>query len=171
MVYAAGMRIVWLSLLLITLPACSDDSGDADGDAAGRGGSSAGNGNGGSSFAGNAGSSTAGSGNGGSSFAGSGGVSNAAGSGGGGAGGSGGSSATGCAAFCERSLDECENDDAQECFDSCDNSAELCPAESAALIECALPRPDSDFYCEMGITTAKEGVCDAEATALLLCLF
>lgn len=90
-----------------------------------------------------------------------------------GMGGSGGmgSGATGCTAFCERSLDECTADDPVECFDSCDNSARLCPPESAALIACVLPRPDSDFHCEMGITTPNDDVCDAEATALLACLF
>jgi hypothetical protein len=82
-----------------------------------------------------------------------------------------GSGATGCTAFCERSLPECTNDDPVECFDSCDNSARLCPPESAALIACVLPRPDSDFRCVMGVTTADDGVCAAESTALLACLF
>ena len=156
------MRTVWLSLLLVTSQACSDDSGDGDGNAAGRGGSSAAGSGGGSGVAGRGGSNAAGR---------RGGAVGSAGSNAAGGGGAAGSGATGCAAFCERSLDECENDDPQECFDSCDNSAELCPPESAALIQCALPRPDSDFYCERGITTPNDEVCAAERTELLLCLF
>jgi hypothetical protein len=92
---------------------------------------------------------------------------------GGNAGGSAGSAneATGCNGLCGRALD-CDNDDFADCVTNCETSAELCPEESDDAIECSLARPDSDFECDNnGVTALVDGVCEAEATALLGCLF
>jgi hypothetical protein len=91
---------------------------------------------------------------------------NLAGSGGGMA-----SNATGCDAYCARSLEECTSDDVEDCLASCERDEELCPSQSADWLECLLPRPDSDFRCLMGITTPNEDVCDTESTELQRCMF
>ncbi len=83
--------------------------------------------------------------------------------------GSAGSGATGCDAYCERSLDECQNDDVEDCLQACERDAELCPSQSADWLECVLPRPNSDFFCLMGVTTPNDDVCDTEYTELLRC--
>ncbi|HKO94964.1 MAG TPA: hypothetical protein VJU61_27610 [Polyangiaceae bacterium] len=79
--------------------------------------------------------------------------------------------ATGCAAFCARSVG-CANDPAADCVRSCQQSSRLCPAESAAAMACARAQPDSNFHCdsELQITAVNEDVCSSETDDLLECV-
>ena len=79
--------------------------------------------------------------------------------------------ATGCAAFCARSVG-CANDPAADCVSSCQQSGRLCPAESTAALACARSKPDSDFHCDadVQVTTINEDVCTSETDGLLECI-
>jgi len=79
--------------------------------------------------------------------------------------------ATGCAAFCARSVG-CANDPAANCLSSCQQSGRLCPTESAAALACARSKPDSDFHCDADaqITAINEDVCTSETDDLLECV-
>ena len=81
------------------------------------------------------------------------------------------SDATGCAAFCARSVD-CANDPAADCLRSCQQSGRLCPTESAAALACARSKPDSDFHCDedLQVTAINEDVCASETDDLLDCV-
>jgi hypothetical protein len=68
----------------------------------------------------------------------------------------------------------CPNDDdstcMMECLDGSDAIPEACEAEVRAALDCAVNRPASDWECDAeGEATPKEGLCDAEGTAVLLC--
>jgi hypothetical protein len=81
------------------------------------------------------------------------------------------SDATGCAAFCARSVG-CGNDPATTCLSSCQQSGRLCPAESAAALACAQTKPDSAFHCDAdaNITAINEDVCTSETDDLFECV-
>ncbi len=61
-------------------------------------------------------------------------------------------------------------DNQARCLDTCETAVELCPTEAATAQACGLPRPDSDFHCENGVTTPNDGVCEAENADLQLCV-
>jgi hypothetical protein len=57
-------------------------------------------------------------------------------------------------------------------MDECRQLYAACPTESRAFGECGLARPDSDFECDdYGETVLVDGVCDAEANAVIVCAF
>ena len=139
------MRTAWLvPLLFISVAtACSDDEG-GDGNAAGSGGSNAG---------GSAGSGTGGS---------------AGSAGSAGAGGSGASAATGCEGLCGRPL-VCPGGTRAECLSDCEDGAELCPAQSAALLRCGESLSDGDFQCVGDATLPDDDLCVTESAAYARC--
>jgi hypothetical protein len=79
--------------------------------------------------------------------------------------------ATGCAAFCARSVG-CANDPPADCVSSCQQSGRLCPTEAAAALACGRSKPDSDFHCDPDdqVTLINEDVCASEADDLLECV-
>jgi hypothetical protein len=174
------MRTAWLlSLLFISVPACSDDGSDDD---AGGAGSNAGGTTGGrggvagtagrsGGAAGSAGSASAGSsgaaGSAGSASAGSSGAAGSDGSGGGAAGASG-SSASG-ASDCERLCSSRAVCPSAQCLSSCEDASELCPDELEALLECGEPLSDDEFQCVGGLPIPGDDFCVTESAALARC--
>jgi hypothetical protein len=175
------MRTAWIvPLLVISVPlACSSNDGD-DGNAAGSGGSTAAGSAGSSSAAGAsgaAGSSSAAAATGRSGAATAAGRGAAGSSGAAGASGAAGSSsaagasasaATGCEALCARPL-VCPGGTRAACLSTCEAGAELCPAQSAALLTCGESLSDSDFQCVGEATIPNDNLCVTESAAFARC--
>lgn len=74
-----------------------------------------------------------------------------------------------CAALCDKQQG-CPNDDQDTCVATCEQILDKCPAQAKAANDCTLSRPASDFSCdETGQTRLKEGVCQAESSAVIDC--
>ena len=69
----------------------------------------------------------------------------------------------------------CPGDNPETCVSDCEEQASqaaACRSEFDAAANCLADRPTSDWQCdaETGESTPKAGVCDAETTALVVCL-
>jgi hypothetical protein len=85
-----------------------------------------------------------------------------------GAGGSSASGATGCEGLCARPL-LCPGGTRAACLSECGDGAELCPAQSAALLRCGESLSDSDFQCVGGDTIPDNDLCVTESAAYARC--
>ena len=69
----------------------------------------------------------------------------------------------------------CPNEDAATCVSDCELGGDLleaCQATAQAALECVSERPASDWECDAdGEADLKDGICEAEGSALLACLF
>lgn len=75
-----------------------------------------------------------------------------------------------CEAVCELQRD-CPNDpDKAQCVSECESLAKACPRQARSLNNCTLARSGDDFLCdEFEETALKDGVCEAETSALFAC--
>lgn len=75
-----------------------------------------------------------------------------------------------CSDVCAKHI-SCPNDPDPECMSDCEQLDMSCPSQNKAFRRCLLGLMDSQLVCdESGETSAGPGHCDAEATALLMCL-
>lgn len=69
----------------------------------------------------------------------------------------------------------CPNDDAAACVSECAVDEEAlgpCLQPARAALECVAERPASDWECDTdGEAALKDGICDEEGSALLVCVF
>jgi hypothetical protein len=75
-----------------------------------------------------------------------------------------------CEAVCELQRDCPKDPDKAQCVKECEALAKACPDQALNLNNCTLARTRADFTCdEFDETALKEGVCEAETSAMFAC--